>query len=491
MNNFEKPPTQSEKRPLESKQLLLIALVALALAVVVLLPNYVSGPWFTPDLDSAGINAIKSAPSAGSLPLSPSQIAEEKQYRQDAQNLLAQIVKLRDALESKGAENWGKFMFSSVLEKIDRGDNQYIDGDYNNAISSYGEALDYLKKLRTLAETTLDNALKKGFESLENGDLEALFSATATANEIAPDAMRVQRLSTRAALLPEIIPQLEKARAQLTEGRLENAIAIYQRILAIDNENIKAKRALSQTQEKKLEREFITQMSRGWQALDENQFAGAEQAFTKASAINPNRPGIDQAFAQLSTRRSNFKSMQQLQRALQWESEEQWQQALEIYDKMLADDNSLTEPMVRRVNASVRAELELQVKTLLADPLVLSDASRFQRGTQLLADLTGIADTRDSVRSNIRLRTQINDLDAALQRSQTSTEIVFRSDGLTQVTLYRISKLGAFADTRLQLKPGRYRVAGARDGYRDVLIEFIIDGKSPSMSVDIRCVDLI
>ena len=82
MNNFEKPPTQSEKRPLESKQLLLIALVALALAVVVLLPNYVSGPWFTPDLDSAGINAIKSAPSAGSLPLSPSQIAEEKQYRQ-------------------------------------------------------------------------------------------------------------------------------------------------------------------------------------------------------------------------------------------------------------------------------------------------------------------------------------------------------------------------------------------------------------------------
>ena len=158
---------------------------------------------------------------------------------------------------------------------------------------------------------------------------------------------------------------------------------------------------------------------------------------------------------------------------------------------MLSEDNSLTEPRVRRVNAAVRATLDQRVNALLAEPLKLADSGSYQRGRQLLRDLSGIADSLASGAGNSQLRAQIDQLDAALRRSQTSTEVLLRSDGFTEVTLFRVSKLGTFDARRLQLKPGHYRASGARTGYRDVLIEFTVDGSASNAAIDIRCDEMI
>ena len=48
------------------------------------------------------------------------------------------------------------------------------------------------------------------------------------------------------------------------------------------------------------------------------------------------------------------------------------------------------------------------------------------------------------------------------------------SDQLTNVTLYRVGSLGAFAAKELELRPGTYTVIGSRDGYRDVRQTFTV-----------------
>ena len=65
------------------------------------------------------------------------------------------------------------------------------------------------------------------------------------------------------------------------------------------------------------------------------------------------------------------------------------------------------------------------------------------------------------------------------------------SDGLTEVVIYRVGRLGTFERRRLELRPGRYTVVGTRDGYRDVRLELaIVAGEEPEPLV-VRCEEKI
>ena len=141
------------------KKLLLAGLTAIAAAVVLVLPNYVSEPWIAPDATS--INDTDDAPQAQRSALNPSLIAEKKQARQQAQVVLAEIVALRDTLEQRGVTDWAAFAYQAAQDAVDRGDDAYLDAEYKRAIGNYRDALERLKNLNSDADTTLASNLRK------------------------------------------------------------------------------------------------------------------------------------------------------------------------------------------------------------------------------------------------------------------------------------------------------------------------------------------
>jgi hypothetical protein len=65
------------------------------------------------------------------------------------------------------------------------------------------------------------------------------------------------------------------------------------------------------------------------------------------------------------------------------------------------------------------------------------------------------------------------------------------SDGQTEVTLFRVGRLGRFQQKALELRPGTYTVVGSRRGYRDVRLELEVrPGESPAPLV-VRCSEAI
>jgi hypothetical protein len=58
--------------------------------------------------------------------------------------------------------------------------------------------------------------------------------------------------------------------------------------------------------------------------------------------------------------------------------------------------------------------------------------------------------------------------------------VQLESDGETEVTVYRVGRLGRFQTRQLELRPGSYTVVGSRRGYRDVRRELeVAPGQSP------------
>ncbi|MCZ6526252.1 MAG: hypothetical protein O6928_06840, partial [Gammaproteobacteria bacterium] len=89
------------------------------------------------------------------------------------------------------------------------------------------------------------------------------------------------------------------------------------------------------------------------------------------------------------------------------------------------------------------------------------------------------------------LKKQIAFLSSLLIEASTPVPLKILSNDLTEVTLYKVGKLGYFQSKQLSLAPGRYTAVGSRQGYRDVRIEFTVAPNKPSQSVIVQCDDKI
>ena len=64
------------------------------------------------------------------------------------------------------------------------------------------------------------------------------------------------------------------------------------------------------------------------------------------------------------------------------------------------------------------------------------------------------------------------------------------SDGLTDITVLRVQRLGLVQRQILTLRPGTYTAVGMRTGFRDVRIQFEVKPGQLN-TVDVRCVEAI
>ena len=89
------------------------------------------------------------------------------------------------------------------------------------------------------------------------------------------------------------------------------------------------------------------------------------------------------------------------------------------------------------------------------------------------------------------LAQQIEQLQTLLQQANTPVTVTLRSDEETEVIVYKVARLGRFAQRELTLRPGTYTAVGTRNGYRDVRQSFTITHDGAPAPVTIACVEPI
>jgi hypothetical protein len=94
---------------------------------------------------------------------------------------------------------------------------------------------------------------------------------------------------------------------------------------------------------------------------------------------------------------------------------------------------------------------------------------------------------RDVEAPGPRHRAQVDALEKALAAARTPVAVVLESDGLTEVTLSRVGRLGTLKRKTVELRPGTYTAVGSRRGYRDVRRQFTVVPGAPGPAVSVRC----
>jgi len=467
------PASQSKVR-----KITLIILGVVLIGTVFLLPQIVTEPWVAGD--TAELPAV---PEASPSSVSPSTAAELTLYRQESQGVLAEIMAIRDELRQSQVGLWAEVEFQQALDMVEAGDERYSYGDYEASLEQFRQARSRLVNIKNLGRQKLDDAKIEIEAAIEALNLNVATANMNLASTIAPQDPEVQKLAPRVEVLAQVAAHIEAGDEAQALDRIKTAQAEYRKATDLDPLHQRAVTSLAFANKEVTNSTFRAHMSKGFASLESQDFDAARSAFLEAGKIYPGSAEVKKAIAQVNNRESGNFVNRELERALDLELREEWQESVSIYEALLEQDPSLTDARVRLIPVRVRADLDKRMSRYIEEPLRMSSKKEYDAAQVALQNARGIANPGP------RLDGQIVQLESLLKIANSPVEVVFRSDNQTRVVLYRVAELGQFEQVTMKLRPGKYVAAGTRIGFRDVRVEFTVTGQSLQAPVEVRCED--
>jgi len=197
--------------------------------------------------------------------------------------------------------------------------------------------------------------------------------------------------------------------------------------------------------------------------------------------LRPAAPEVADGLAQVERGLASGAIAARLAAAQEAERAERWSQALGEYRKALDLDRNLLAARQGVERAEPRAMIDAELAALIDRPerLFSGDVRNSARVTLQRARAVPAP-------GPVLLR-QVETVDRLLVAAETPLRVALTSDNLTDVTIYRVGRLGSFERRDVDLLPGRYTIVGVRPGYRDVRREVTLLPGRDAPAVVIRC----
>lgn len=456
-----------------------IVLFSAALAVIFVLPRYL-----TPDPSSATVAPAPAepAPEAGTTPdAAPAEPEAVAELRRSTQAQLEQLLELVEQLEAKNVTAWAAIEFTAARGQITAGEKAYREQRYTAADAAYGQALASLQALVQRIEPVVAEAVEDGYAKLTARDAAGAEKSFRFALTITPEHERAKRGLARAGTLDQVLALINEAAGYAELGDRDAALKRYREALALDADAPGAADAITRIEQEKLDARFARAMSEGLGAFAAEKLDAAKSAFKTALQLKPGSTDAADALAQVENRMLADRIAAHLRAAATAERDERWAEAARQYQQAAKLDPDLDGASAGASRAAARAKLDQQIETILAQPQRLADDGVHREARAVLAE------ARQQPAPGNRLSAQITRLDNTITLARTPVVITIMSDGLTDVTLYRVGELGRFAQHSLSLIPGSYVAVGKRDGFRDMRVEFKVSAAQADAKITVRC----
>lgn len=478
----------------------LAVIVLLAVAVFTWLPRQISAPDTSgtpapvapsPTPQTATEPAAATPPAAGEAAdaadtgAAPWEESLRAKMRQQAQAVLEPLLDRQFELEEMSVSQWAPREFSAALALASAGDELYRKREFDAATTQYREALAALDALLASVPERLQERLAAAGAALEELDQASALAALDTADLLAPGNSEAAALRERAALQPALVEAFSAAAAEEAAGKLSAARGHFAAAMEIDPDHQRAASEWQRISDAYRAQQYQDAMSRGYVALADNRLAEARAAFRAATALRPDAQEAQDALAQAGTAGTGARLAELQREGRRFEQAEQWQRAVATYREALQLDSAVLFAGDGLARSQPRAAMDKQLRELAAAPVRLSNPAVARETAQLLDRAKAVSPRGPT------LAAQITEVERALELANTPVSVTLRSDAQTEVTVYKVARLGRFEQRELQLRPGTYTAVGNRVGYRDVRERFTIEPGAQSLTVTIACTEAI
>lgn len=414
--------------------------------------------------------------------LSPEELVA---YREDAEALLAELLEQQQALADRSAASWGDVTWSSYESAARLGDEAFLAEDLVTAVNEYQTALATGRELLDRSESIMADALAAGEQALAGGNAAVARSQFELVLEVDPENARALAGLERADKLPAVLEAMRRADALDQEGVLEEAARVYRDVLEIDPDWAQAREGLDDVNRRIANARFDSLIAGGFAAIEEGRNDRAIEQFTAAVAMRPASAVARDGLAQAEEGQLLDAIAMAEIRGMAFERRELWDQAITRYREALETDPTLKFAIDGLARAQRRADLDVKLQALI-------DSPRLLLAEDVFADAGGMLEEARAIElPGPRLSSQTEQLETLMELASTPIPITLISDGMTEVTVYRVGELGQFTSTSLSLKPGTYTAVGHRAGFRDVRENFSVLPGAANEPVTVICTEAI
>lgn len=469
------PGTDSARngKPQTKFWLLLGFLIATLLLVLLVLPSIVMDP------DPAGNTqpvGLQQESVTGKL---PGQEALE-QTRTDAELALQIFLRLQAQPDLQNVAIWAAENWQNASNAAARGDEEFGQGSFSAALKAYQDAASQLQTTLDKREQILQTKLAAGWQFLQENRVNAATAAFEAVLAMQAVHQQAQLGLERAGVREQVLEIVTKAQQAEVSDTLEQAAEAYTLALQLDPLYLPAQEALQRLSVELRERAFRDAMGMALQALDKQQFALADQALTEAASLKPDDQTLKDSRRRLSSarRQASLNGLRKQAQALV--QSEKWSAAVETYRRALKLDSKAAFAINGLSRAQKKQQLHQQLDHYLADTTRLYSDDPLDNAGKLLAANQQIAANEPILAEKLAA------LQLAVNLAVIPVDLLLLSDNLTQVSIYKVGRLGRFEQKQISLRPGKYTITGSRQGYRDVLKVFEVKPGSSGLSVKIQ-----
>ncbi|EAQ98675.1 tetratricopeptide repeat protein [Congregibacter litoralis] len=456
-------------------------LAVLALVVIFVLPAWVesrgtnvdpaareAASGSTPAAASDRAPSPQEAALADGNAASPFADARAAKARAEAQDLLAELLDVQENLKERGAEEWAADAMTGIAEEALAGDELYRERAFDEAITRYQDALTAALALEQSLPQRFEAQITSAREAIETFDKDAAATALDLAEKLKPGAPETASLRKRFEVLPSVTEDYTAASDAEATGDLDSAVTRMESAATNDSAHERVASELNRLRAALTEQRFNTAMSEGYAALDEADFETAQGRFERAGKLYPGSSEAAAALQELSSARTAA-TLQRLQnRSNSLLADEDWNAAIKVFEEALAIDQSLRFAREGLLVARPRAQAEKELTAIVEKPERLVDDAILREAQNAVTRARSLDDRGP------RLSAQIEAAQDVLAVASTPLPVTLRSDGLTEVTVYKVARLGLFNQEQLKLRPGQYTAVGSRRGYRDARVVFTV-----------------
>ena len=410
---------------------------------------------------------------------------EMERERFNAEVTLGELLSALEVLESRGVERWAAREHREAKDMYAEADRAYLKKDFTYAEKLYLDALTLLEPLYARIEPIFQRAYADGIAAFEEGDRLKAIQSYELAVVITPTHAGALAGYQRAKNLEAVLRLVDQGIEYEEDLELDAAQSSFERAVALDNLWQPAHDGIVRVRRTRLEMEFDTRMTEGFDAISSGDYLGARAAFRVAERLIPESKEPADGFLQVDQGLRLQEIMTLEREAYVLESDEHWDAVVKTYEEILKVDSTLSFAMEGLIRGRGMAALHARLDGLIADPDRLSVPSVMQKATMLIVDIT----TRPS--AGERLKLQRDELSRLLKRAATTLRVPLLSDNVTNVSIYKIGRLGNFMRKEIDLRPGTYVAVGSRSGFRDVRLEFRVAPEIEMEPLVIQCEEQI
>lgn len=479
--------------PLSTVLVSLAFLLVIAVGVFVLLPmsqgttptstNTAGNDPGTPITDPVPLSGNGTEADPVNRP-APLETARQNKIKADAEAAAEALLRLQIQLEDSGVEAWARQAYARLVDQGLAADDLFRAGQFTAALNQYNATTAGSQALIDSMADVITRNQQAGETALSDGDSQAALDAFKILSAILPQDEAIAAGLRRAKNLEEVQRLVNRAAIAEQAGSLSQALELFSDATELDPNWQPARDGLQRVRASQRQIRFNQRMSDAFAALNQGELDAAEAAFDAAQQILPASSAPADGLLQVNVARQG-RSVEQLRNTIsQAQAEEEWALAINLYEQVLALDNSLVFARDGLAHARERLDLDETLVRFIVNPELMQADEPLAEAKAALVTAARIGGHSGT---DSRLQRQINELSQLISVARIPLPVVITSDNNTRVTVYKVGEFGTLTRQELELYPGRYTVVGKRSGYRDVKQQLLLKGGGRGASVHVVC----